>query len=118
MKNNETERDLGLRIGVIVRRYREHKRLTQAQLAKSANVTQAEISYIESGKRSHLKTLDHVAFALGMRLSEMMRRAEDIGTGKAVAKQTREFIGKLEKADGRKPVSNARKPTRRQLQTA
>ncbi|NUM56891.1 MAG: helix-turn-helix transcriptional regulator [Candidatus Hydrogenedentes bacterium] len=92
------ERDLGLRIGVIVRRYREHQDMTQADLAKQSKVTQAEVSYIERGKRSHLKTLDRVAHALGMDLSEMIRRAEAIGDRKAVLQQAQEFIEKLGKA--------------------
>jgi transcriptional regulator with XRE-family HTH domain len=99
MKNViDKERDLGLRIGVIVRRYREHQDMTQAELAKNSNVTQAEVSYIERGKRSHLKTLDGVADALGMKLSDMIRHAEDIGDRKAVLRQVREFIGTLDKA--------------------
>lgn len=108
-------RDLGVRIGVIVRRNREHKGLTQAELAKKAGVTQAEISYIERGKRAHLKTLDGVSQALDMRFSDMVRRAEDIGDMKTVLRQTREFLKKAgNKLDAKTKASakEQRKSTR------
>lgn len=103
MKNTTNEdRDLGLRIGIIVRRHREHQNMTQADLAKQSKVTQAEVSYIERGKRSHLKTLDRVAGALGMKLSEMIHRAENIGDRKAVLRQVQELIGNIDKSAGEK----------------
>ncbi|MBM3289808.1 MAG: helix-turn-helix transcriptional regulator [Candidatus Hydrogenedentes bacterium] len=88
----DEDRDLGLRIGIIVRRYREHQNMTQADLARQSKVTQAEVSYIEHGRRSHLKTLDRVAHALGMKLSDMIRGAEDIGDRKAVLRRAKRFI--------------------------
>ncbi len=103
MKNTSNEqRDLGLRIGIIVRRNREHQNMTQSDLAKQSKVTQAEVSYIERGKRSHLKTLDRVADALGMKLSEMIHRAENIGDRKAVLRQVQELIGSMDKKSGEK----------------
>jgi transcriptional regulator with XRE-family HTH domain len=106
MKNTTNEdRDLGLRIGIIVRRHREHQNMTQADLAKQSKVTQAEVSYIERGKRSHLKTLDRVAGALGMKLSEMIHRAENIGDRKAVVRQVQELIGSLDKSASEKSKS-------------
>lgn len=92
MRNQDTERDLGLRMGVAVRRYRENAGLTQAALAQRANVAQAEISLIERGKRSKLTTLDRVAQALGRRFSEMVRFAEDVGDTHAVVKEARAFV--------------------------
>lgn len=103
MKNTvHKDRDLGLRIGIIVRRHREHRHMTQADLAKSSKVTQAEVSYIERGKRSHLKTLDRVAHALDMKLSDMIRRAENIGDRKTVLRQVQELIGNMDKKAGEK----------------
>jgi transcriptional regulator with XRE-family HTH domain len=92
MKKKELERNLGLRVGVAVRRYREHASLTQAQLAEKVNVAQSEISLIEQGKRSRLATLDRVASALGRRLSDLIRFAEDVGTAEEVAAEAREFV--------------------------
>ena len=95
MKNNEPKRDLSLRVGVAVRRYREHAALTQAQLAKKAEVAQSEISLIEQGKRSRLTTLDRVAVALDRRLSDLIRFAEDVGTANEVVSEAREFVKKV-----------------------
>jgi transcriptional regulator with XRE-family HTH domain len=92
MDNIDSKRDLSLRIGVAVRRYREHAALTQAQLAEKADVAQSEISMIEGGKRSSLKTLDEVARASGRRLSDMIRFAEDVGTTQEVAAEARAFV--------------------------
>ena len=107
---NPKERDIGLLIGIIVRCHREHENMTQADLAKQSKVTQAEVSYIERGKRSHLKTLDRVANALGMKLSEMIHRAENIGDRKAVLRQVQELIGTLNKPAGEK--AKPAKPSR------
>lgn len=104
-------RDLGIRIGVIVRRNREHKTLTQADLAAKAGVSQAEISYIERGKRAQLKTLDCVAQAMGMRFSDMVRFAEDIGDTKTVLRQTRDF---LKNARKKLEAKKSRSPKQRQ----
>lgn len=109
-KTVHKDRDLGLRIGIIVRRHREHQNMTQADLAKSSKVTQAEVSYIERGKRSHLRTLDRIAHALDMKLSDMIRRAENIGDRKTVLRQVHELIGSLDKSAGEKtkPVKSTR----------
>ena len=90
-----TDRDLGLRIGVAVRRYREQQGWTQAVLAERAQVAQAEISHIELGKRSKLSTLDRVSVALGQRLSDLIRFAEDIGDKESVVREAREFVQKV-----------------------
>ncbi len=92
MKNDEPERDLSLRVGIAVRRYREHEALTQTQLAKIVDVAQSEISLIERGKRTRLATLDRVALALNRRLSDLIRFAEDVGTADEVASEARAFV--------------------------
>lgn len=109
----DQNRDLGLRIGVIVRRHREHQNMTQADLAKHSMVTQAEVSYIERGKRSHLRTLDRVAHALGMNLSDLIRSAEEIGDRKAVLRRAKDFIATLDKA-----INGQKKPARSSKATA
>lgn len=92
MNEERIARDLGLRVGVAVRRYREHASLTQAELAAKVNVAQSEISLIEQGKRSRLATLDRVAAALDRRLSDLIRFAEDVGTADEVAMEARDFV--------------------------
>jgi len=86
------ERNLGLRIGVAIRRYRELGGLTQAALAAKAGVSQAEVSLIERGERSSLTTLDRVSLALGTRLSDIVRAAEDVGDLASVVAEAREFV--------------------------
>ena len=100
MKMHETESNLGLSIGIAVRRYRELARLTQASLAEKANVVQAEISHIEQGKRTCLKTLDRVARALDRRLSDMIRFAEDIPDTATVVREARAFAKRVKGGSG------------------
>jgi len=111
MAQEIVHRNLGGRIGIIVRRQREFKGLTQADLANKSGVSQAEISYIERGKRAHLKTLDCVAQAMGMRFSDMVRFAEDIGDTKTVLRQTRDF---LKNARKKLDAKKSRSPKQRQ----
>lgn len=94
-KSQDPERDLGLRIGVAVRGYRELAGLTQTELAKRVKVAQAEISLIERGKRSKLSTLDRVSEALGQRLSDLIRFAEDVGDTETVVKEARAFVRRV-----------------------
>ena len=112
MAQPTVNRDLGIRIGVIVRRNREYEGLTQAELAKKSGVSQAEISYIERGKRTQLKTLDCVAQALDMRFSDAVRRAEDIGDLKTVLRQTRDFLKKAGNKFGAKSKSTVKQQHR------
>jgi len=90
MKQGE-HRDLGLRVGVAVRRYRERAGLTQKDLARKALVTQAEVSLIESGDRCSLRTLDEVSRALNTRLSDIIRFAEDVPDAATVVAEARRF---------------------------
>lgn len=69
--------DLGARVGRTVRRFREFEGLAQAELAERAGLTQAAVSQIENGKRiNNLNTLERLALALGMALSELILFAE------------------------------------------
>ena len=86
------ERNLGLRVGVAVRGYRQFQDLTQAALAEKASISQPEISLIERGRRSNLATLERVSLALGMRLSEMIRFAEDVEDVESVVQEARAFV--------------------------
>ena len=111
MKNErqDKERDLGTRIGVAVRRYREQGGMTQADLAEKTGVGQSEISLIERGKHSKLSTLDRVATALGLRLSGMLHFAEDIGSTKTVVKEARAFVRATRAQRGKKPTPSRRR---------
>ena len=63
--------------GRAVRRERERQRLSQEAFAERADVHRTYISSIELGKVSvGLEVANDLAGALGMRLSELVRRAE------------------------------------------
>ena len=61
-------------IGRVVKRLREAKGLTQAELAKKAKVTQPYITMLESGHRKEpsLATLRRLAKALGVPVTELL----------------------------------------------
>jgi transcriptional regulator with XRE-family HTH domain len=62
-----------------LRKYRERKNLTQAELGKLADVRQATISDMENGKgrRVDLDVLDRIAKVLGVKATSLLaeRRA-------------------------------------------
>ena len=58
--------DLNRRVAGIVRRKREEKNLTQAQLADAASLSRTSIAFIEAAKQEcGLETFVKVALALG-----------------------------------------------------
>ena len=63
--------------GVVVRRERERRGLSQEEFAELAAVHRTYVSSIELGKVNiGLEVANHIAVALGMRLSDLIRRAE------------------------------------------
>ncbi len=102
-----SNRDLGLRIGIAVRRYRELAGLTQRVLAARAHVAQPEISHIEQGKRSKLATLDRVSQALAKRLSDLIRFAEDVSDTESVKAEGLAFIKEVKGKRQRAPRATA-----------
>jgi len=63
-------------VGEAIRRIREERRLSQAELADRARLTQATISRIESGsRRGDIETLALIAAGLGFELCLRMKRA-------------------------------------------
>lgn len=58
----------------MVKKLREQERLTQAELAKKAGVTEAYVSMIESGARKNpsLPVLKKLARALGVPVTELL----------------------------------------------
>jgi transcriptional regulator with XRE-family HTH domain len=61
-------------IEVNLRRFRERKGLTQAELGKLARVRQATVSNLENGKgrRVDLDVLERVARALGVKATDLL----------------------------------------------
>ncbi len=54
-----------MQLGTQIRQLRRQQQLTQAQLAKRANVSLSAVKYLEAGRGSSLATLVRVARALG-----------------------------------------------------
>ena len=68
---------LSIKFGQRVRSVREAQGVTQEKLAELAEVDRTYVSMIERGKRRPtLEVAERICAALGMRLSEMIRRAE------------------------------------------
>lgn len=66
-------------VGEAIKRTRQAQRLSQAELADRARLTQATISRIESGARQgDLETLALIAAGLGLALWLLIKRAEGI----------------------------------------
>ena len=66
-----------LTFGRVVRRRRESLRLSQEKFAEHANVHRTYISSIELGKVNvGIEVANALASALGMRLSDLIRKAE------------------------------------------
>jgi transcriptional regulator with XRE-family HTH domain len=66
-------------VGEAIKRIRQEQRLSQAELADRARLTQATISRIESGaRRGDIETLALIAAALGLALWLLIRRAEGL----------------------------------------
>jgi transcriptional regulator with XRE-family HTH domain len=62
------------RIGLRIRRIREHQRLTLTALATKAGCTKGSLSKIENGKvNMPVETLDRLAEALGVALEDLVR---------------------------------------------
>lgn len=67
-------------VGAQVRRRREQRGMTAAELARRAGLAKATLSSVESGVGNPtIETLDALAVALGLPLSDLLVRAEDGG---------------------------------------
>jgi len=66
-------------VGEAIKRIRQEQRLSQAELADRARLTQATISRIESGaRRGDIETLALIAAGLGLALWLLIKRAEGL----------------------------------------
>jgi len=64
-------------LGTAIRRERERLDLSQEDFAELANVHRTYVSSVELGKVNvGVEVANQLALALGMRLSELVRRAE------------------------------------------
>jgi len=69
--------NISVRFGRAVRLVREKDGVSQEKLAELAQVDRTYVSMIERGKRHPtLEVAERISHALGIRLSEMIRRAE------------------------------------------
>jgi DNA-binding XRE family transcriptional regulator len=64
----DEEKEL-IAMSVSIAEAREHKHLTQAELAKRSGVSQQQISKLENGAHCNLRTLVKVTAALGLKLA-------------------------------------------------
>ena len=62
------------RIGTVIKRLREARRLTQQELAKKARVSQAHLSRLETGERADpgISILKRLAKALGVPVTALL----------------------------------------------
>jgi len=72
-------RDWDYRIGLAIRVFRTWRRMTQRELAAACDISANYVSTIESGTKScnSLKTLDCIAAALQVKLSSLVKFAEE-----------------------------------------
>ncbi len=65
-------------VGKTIRRIRKKRRLSQEALSGLAGIARTHLTMIEGGtKQANLDTLYRIAQALDMRLSDLIRLAED-----------------------------------------
>ena len=94
-------RDIGLRVGIAIKRRRAASGLTQVVLGDRAGVSQSEVSLVESGGRSSLATLDRLCAALDVRLSDVVRFAEDVRPLPRVLADIDQFVQARKRAERR-----------------
>ena len=70
------QREIGKRIGIVVRARREKMELTQEDLAFESDHHRNYIGFLERGERCpNVATLERIAEALGTRVSDILREA-------------------------------------------
>lgn len=90
---------LNVRVGRAVSTLREHSKLSQTALARNVGVSQAAISQIECGRRiNNLDTLERIALAFGLTLSEMLKLAAvDTAKKRILIRESEDAIREAEK---------------------
>ena len=65
-------------VGKTIRRIRKKRRLSQEALSGLAGIARTHLTMIENGtKQANMETLFRISQALDLRLSELIRMAED-----------------------------------------
>lgn len=65
-------------VGLTIRKIRKKRRLSQEALSGLAGIARTHLTMIENGtKQANLETLSRIAQALDLRLSELIRMAEE-----------------------------------------
>lgn len=71
---------LSVRFGDVIRTHRKRRNLSQENLAALANLSRAYVGLIERGAvQPSIEIIDKLAQALGERVSDLMREAEENG---------------------------------------
>jgi transcriptional regulator with XRE-family HTH domain len=66
--------DLGSALGICMRELRAERRMTQGDIVRATGLERSYVSNIEAGKIKHprIETIDKIAKAFGMKLSEFI----------------------------------------------
>ena len=76
IQENEESKEIALKIGRAVRALRESKGYSQEQFAELSGHHRTYIGFLERGERTpNVYTLQKVAEAIGVSLSELMKKA-------------------------------------------
>ena len=76
-------------LGRAIRELRSRQNLTQTQVATRAGLHETDISSLESGRRNPtFQAMQRVSKGLGVRVSELMARAEEIEKREASSQRT------------------------------
>jgi len=70
------QREIGRRIGLVIRAKREKMGLSQEELAHQSDHHRNYIGYLERGERCpNVATLERIAEALGLAISDLLKEA-------------------------------------------
>ncbi len=90
--------DIAEKLGKRIKKIRKSRKITQQKLAEKVGLSDKYIGAIERGERSpSVKTLDKIANALGIGLSELFYFEEDYATSKETILQS--LMDRLKKRD-------------------
>jgi len=84
--------ELARRLAAAVVGFRKCNRMTQAELARKARISQPALSLIEKGQRLDIVTLNRICWALGYKLSYLVKFSEEIGTKNDVLMDAESFL--------------------------
>lgn len=88
---------LKARIGMAVKRHRQWRDMRQDELAEVSGIAQGTVSQIERGSDPSLTTLEKVSASLGMKLSDLIKLAEDMGDSAEIRERTKVLLNSIDK---------------------